>query len=236
MKKLLTFVLSLTSLLTALTVVTAADIASISLDVGYNNHYVVDGVSYAKQTPYAGIGAVKSLKYVDVYVGGLYVSDGTKDQSHWLVGAGKTVSVNKDFGLRLDGTAIRHQTAASGLPNSTELSPKLALQNDWVTPYIRGSFNLDLHQNGYFVGAERVQKLPLGFTLTPAVEWGRVTDYDAVHVKGTLARPFTTGFGTFTPFAEVGWFDNSLQYAKSVYARNMLDNTVVYNVGLRLTF
>jgi hypothetical protein len=235
MKMLLTFVLSLLTTLT-LTVVTATDIASISLDTGYNNHYVVDGVSYAKQTPYAGIGAVRALKYADVYVGGLYVSDGSKDQSHWLVGAGKTVSVNTDFSLRLDGTAIRHQTAASGLPNSTELSPKLALQNDWVTPYIRGSFNLDLEQNGYFVGAERVQKLPFGFTLTPAVEWGRVTDYDAIHVKGTLAHPFTTEFGTVTPFVDVGWFDSSLKNAKSVYANNVFDNTVVYNVGLRVSF
>ena len=74
------------------------------------------------------------------------------------------------------------------------------------------------------------------YRVPPAVEWGRVTDYDAIHVKGTLARPFTTGFGTVTPFAEVGWFDNSLKNAKSVYANNVLDNTVVYNVGLRLSF
>lgn len=234
MKKLL---ISIVALLTAVSVVKAADVADINVEAGYNNYYAVNGVAYATDVPYAGIGAVKSLKYADVYVGGLLLADGNQDQSHWTVGLGKSVSLWKDFAARVDGNVIRHQTVSSGIPNSTEFGVKLAVQNPYVTPYVRGAFNIELNQNAYFVGAERAQKLPFGLVLTPAVEWGTSTSYQAINAKGTLTRPITFAWGTVTPFAEVGWFNNGVfDVAEKVYAVSRFDNTVVYNAGLRLSF
>lgn len=234
MKKLVLLVLSVFA---ALSVARAADIANFNVDAGYNNYYVVNGVAYAQDTAYAGVGAVKSLKYADVYVGGLLTADSGNEQSHWFVGAGKSLSLNKDFSVRLDGTALRHQTSTVGIDNSTELGAKLALQNPWVTPYVRGAFNFELHQNAYFFGAERAQKLPFGFVLTPSVEWGKSTSYEAINARGSLTRPVTFAWGTVTPYAEVGWFHNNVFDATAkAFALGRFDNDVVYSAGLKLSF
>ena len=234
MKKLVLLVMSLFA---ALSVARAADVANISLEGGYNNAYVVNGVAYAQDVPYASIGALKSLKYADVYVGGTLLADGQQDQSHWLVGAGKNLYTWKQFTARLDGNVIRHQTAGSGLANSTETGVKLALQNPWVTPYVRGAFNFELHQNAYFFGAERAQKLPYGFVLTPAVEWGKSTDYESFNAKASLTRPVSFGWGSVTPFAEVGWYNNGVYDAAArAFAVARFDNDVVYTAGIKVTF
>lgn len=234
MKKLVLLVMSLFA---ALSVARAADIANLSLEGGYNNAYVVNGVAYAQNTPYASVGALKSLKFADVYVGGTLLANGSQDQSHWLVGAGKNLYTWNQITARLDADVIRHQTAGSGLVNSTETGVKLALQNPWVTPYVRGAFNFELHQNAYFVGAERAQKLPFGLVLTPAVEWGRSTSYEAFNAKASLTRPVTFAWGSVTPFAEVGWFNNgSYDAAAKAFAVTRFDNDVVYSAGLKLTF
>jgi len=225
------------SMFAALSVASAADIANFNVDVGYNNYYVVNGVAYAQDTPYAGVGAVKSFKYADVYVGGLLTADSSQEQSHWFVGAGKSVSLWKEFSARLDGTVLRHQTDSVGIPNSTELGAKLALQNPWVTPYVRGAFNLELNQNAYFFGAERAQKLPYGFVITPAVEWGKSTSYEAFNVKGSLTRPVTFAWGTVTPYAEVGLYNNNVfDVAAKRYSIGRFDNDVAYTAGLKLSF
>lgn len=237
MNKVSKLVLTVLSVITVLSVAKAADIANFTIDSGYNNNYVVNGVTYAKDTPFVNIGAVKSLKYADVYIGGVLTADSNNEQSHWLVGAGKSVAINKDFSIRVDGVALRHQTSTVGIDNSTELGTKVALQNPWVTPYVRGSFNLELHQNAYFVGAERAQKLPFGFVLTPSVEWGKSTSYEAFNVKSSLTRPFTFAWGTLSPYAEVGWYNNNVfDVAEKTYALNRFDNDVVYTAGIKLSF
>ena len=234
MKKLVLLVMSLFA---ALSVARAADIANLSLEGGYNNYYVVNGVAYAQDLPYASIGALKSFKYADVYIGGTLLANGNQDQSHWLVGAGKNLYTWNQFTARLDGSVIRHQTGGSVLGNSTETGVKLALQNPWVTPYVRGAFNFELHQNAYFVGAERAQKLPFGLVLTPAVEWGKSTSYEAFNAKASLTRPVTFAWGSVTPFAEVGWFHNgNYDAAAKAFAINRFDNDVVYSAGLKLSF
>lgn len=233
MKKLLALLLSL---LTATLYVSATDFASLSLDAGYNNYYVVNGVSYANETPYASLGALKSLKYADVYAGATLLTDDGKDQTHWLVGSGKNLYTFKDFTARLDATAQRHQTESVGIPNSTELGVKLAIQNPWVTPYVRGIFNLELDQNGYAFGAERAQKLPYGFVITPGVEWGTLTDYRYINVKGVLTRPIEFSFGTVTPYASVGWYDTDFNVTKYNFATTQFNDSVVYTAGVKLSF
>lgn len=238
MKKLV--VLFVCTLLTVVNLARSADFASVTVEGGYNNSYVVNGVELAKEVPYAGVAAIKSLKYADVYVGGLLIANKDVDQSHWLIGAGKTLSVwdSKNVALRADANVLRHQTSSIGIENSTEFGVKLALQNPLITPYVRGSFNLELEQKGYFFGAERAQKLPFGFVLTPAVEWGRVTDYDTIHAKAELTRPFTFAWGAVTPFAGIGWYDNPEWNSASTtkFALRRFQSDTVYNAGLKFSF
>jgi len=233
-------VLVLLSVLAALAT-SAGDNANISVEAGYNNQYIVNGVSRSEGTAFVGVGAVKSLKYADVYLGGTLLANGDLDQSHWTLGAGKEVDVWKDvFSARADATVTRHQSGNFGIPNSTEFGAKLALPNKLATPYVRGSFDIDLDQKGAFVGIERAQKLPFGFVITPAVEYGKVfgdtSDYTAVNAKATLTRPFEFSFGVLTPFASVGWYDNNFKAASYNWATREFSGDVVYSGGLRLTF
>jgi hypothetical protein len=233
-------VLVLLSVLAALAT-SAGDNANISVEAGYNNQYIVNGVARSEGTAFVGVGAVKSLKYADVYLGGTLLANGDLDQSHWTLGAGKEVDVWKDvFSARADATVTRHQAGNFGIPNSTEFGAKLALPNKLATPYVRGSFDIDLDQKGAFVGIERAQKLPFGFVITPAVEYGKVfgdtSDYTAVNAKATLTRPFEFSFGVLTPFASVGWYDNNFKAASYNWATREFSGDVVYSGGLRLTF
>jgi len=90
------------------------------------------------------------------------------------------------------------------------------------------------------VGVERAQKLPLGFVITPAVEYGRVfgttSDYTAVNAKATLSRPFECSFGVVTPFASVGWYDNNFDVSKYNWATREFSGDLVYTGGLKFTF
>jgi len=236
MKKLLVLVALLVSY-----VVTAQSNSNISVEVGYNNQYIVNGVARSEGSPFVGVGAVKSLKYADVYLGGTLLADGDRDQSHWTLGAGKEVNVWKDvFSARADATITRHQAGSFGIPNSTEFGVKLALPNKLATPYVRGAFDIDLDQRGVFVGIERAHKLPYGFVITPGVEYGKIFgnigDYTAVNGKATLTRPFELSIGVLTPFASVGWFDNNFSTAKYNWATREFSGDVVYSAGLKLTF
>lgn len=229
-------VLVLVSLLVSLTV-TAADNSNISVEAGYNSQYIVNGVARSEGTAFVGLGVVKSLKYADVYLGGILLADGDQDQSHWTLGAGKEVSVWTDvFSARLDTTVTRHQAGNFGIPNSTEFGIKLALPNKYVTPYVRGFYDVDLRQSGVFVGVERVQKLPYGFFVTPCVEYGNVEDYTAVNAKVSLTRPFEFSFGVLSPFVSVGWYDNNFYAHNYNWATREFNGDVVYSGGLRLAF
>lgn len=216
----------------------AADKAAVAfvVDAGYNNYYLVNGVVRAEDTPHVAAGVVKSFKYVDAYASATLLPNDGLDQSHWTLGLGKGLSVTKDLTARIDGTVTRHQSGVTGVENSTEFGAKLTLQNSVITPYVRGAFDIDLDQNGVFVGVERVQKLPLGFTVTPALEYGHSTDYQTICMKGTLTRPVATAIGTVTPYVEVGLYDNDFDSGASGFATRELDNDVVYSAGLRLSF
>jgi len=227
---------SLLAVLCAALVVNAADSASIGVEAGYNNHYIVNGVSRADGTPFIGVNAIKSLKYADVYAGGTLLPNEGSDQSHWTLGAGKSFGLSEKFSLRATADVTRHQSGIAGIPNSTEFGAKVALNNPYVTPYVRGAFDIDLDQQGVFVGLSRTQNLFYGFTVTPAVEYGYVAEYTAVNAKATLARPFTFSFGNVTPYAEVGWFDNNFDGTKYNWATREFSGTVVYAAGLKLTF
>lgn len=227
-------VLTMLSVLTVTLVmyVSAADPSSITVETGYNNHYVVNGVAKTDESAFIGVGAIKSLKFADVYLGGTLLPNYGIDQSHWFIGSGKSLSISDDISLRGDVTTTRHQSGVAGIPNSTEFGVKLAVPNLWLTPFVRGSFDVDLDQQGVFVGVQRTQQLPVGFTLTPIVEYGHVNEYTAVSAKLNLSR----AIGSFVPYFEAGWYDNEFEQSKYKFATREFNGTFVYSAGIKYKF
>ena len=214
----------------------AQNSSSIGASVGYNNNYVVNGVVRAKPAPFFNFDATKSLKYADLYIGGILLPNNNLDQSHWTAGVGNKFDLFGDFALRSDATVTRHQSGIAGIPNSTEVGLKVALQNPYATPYVRGSYDYNLDQTGVAAGIYREQVLPYGFYITPLAEYGRYTDYETLTVKASLTRPFTTPVGVITPFAEVAWLDNDFSVGKYNFALKEASGTVLYAAGISLKF
>ena len=185
-------------------IASAQDKSSISVEAGYNNHYIDQ---YTHQSS-------------------------SSHQSHWFVGSGKSISLFQKVSLRGDATVTRHQAGTVGIQNSTEFGAKLALANPWVTPYVRGTFDIDLDQRGVFVGLQRAQTLPWGFIVTPSAEYGYVNTYKSLSAKINLSRPI----GSFVPYAEAGWFDNDFDSSKYKFSTREFSGDVVYAAGLKYTF
>lgn len=214
----------------------AENSSTIGTSVGYNNNYTVNGVIRAKPAPFFTFDASKSLKYADLYIGGILLPNNNLDQSHWTAGAGNKFNLFGDFAVRTDATVTRHQSGVTGIPNSTEVGLKVALQNPYVTPYVRGSYDYNLDQTGVAAGFYREQALPYGFKITPLAEYGRYTDYETLTFKASLTRPFETVVGTVTPFAEVSWLDNDFSAGKYNFALKEASGTVLYAAGISLKF
>lgn len=205
-----------------------------SIDAGYTSAYVVNGTARTKNRPFAGLAVSADYGVVDVYVGGTVVPGSTSlDESHWYAGVGKSYVVNTNFTLRGDLQVFRHQSAIVGGVNSTEGVFKLALQNKYVTPYIKGVYDFNLDQYGYIVGGERATDVFGLFVATPSVEYGQLTDYDFVAVKLRVSRQIIKHLEAF---GEVGWYDNDFSVSKYNFAVKEFSGDVVASGGLRWVF
>jgi hypothetical protein len=111
----------------------------------------------------------------------------------------------------------------------------LALENSFFTPYIRGSYDIDLQQSGGSVGIYRTFKLPYSFAITPLGEYTRYTDYEAYIGKVSLTRPIETPVGVLTPFVDVSYVKNNFFTQNVNFATTRLDGVVV-STGLNLAF
>lgn len=210
--------------------------SSIGASVGFNNNYTVNGVVRARPAAFFDFDATKSLKYADLYIGGILLPNNNLDQSHWTAGAGNKFNLFGDFAVRTDATVTRHQSGNPGVANSTEVGLKVALQNPYATPYVRGSYDYNLDQTGVSAGIYREQALPFGFKITPLAEYGRYTDYEYLTFKASLTRPFETVVGVVTPFASVAWVDNDFSVGKYNFALKELSGDVLYTAGISLKF
>lgn len=205
-----------------------------SVNAGYTTHYIVNGLSKTEGEAFAGLNVGTTYFGVDTYLGGVVLpAINGLDESHWNLGVGKTFEVAETVGLRADLSVWRHQSAIIGGRNSIELTPKIALQNKIVTPYIKGSYDFNIDQAGYIVGLERATDVFGWFTITPSVEYGKFTDYKTVAAKVSVTRTF---FNHLQPFAEVGWYDNDFDPTKYNIATREFSGDVVAVGGLRWTF
>lgn len=211
---------------------TIASDASVGVSAGYNNQYVVNGVARSNDSAFVGVTAYKETEHIDVYFNGILLPDSAFDQSHWTAGLSKTVFDLKYLDVKVSADATRHQSGVIGVPNSTEFGAKLTLDNDYLVPYVRYTSDIDLDQSGWFAGVYRVQPLPLGFTVTPLVEYGQLDDYTAVAAKVTLARPIKN----VTPFVEVGWLDNDFDVTNYNFATREYDGDITLTAGINVVF
>ena len=231
MKKILT----LLSLITSLFATKAfAENVKASTEAGYMSHYIVNGVARTEAQAFGGVNIGATYFGIDASLGGTVIPvSSALDESHWVAGLGKGFKVLEGVTVRLDGQAFRHQTAIPGAPNSTEVAGTLALENIVVTPYIKGSHDLDLDQTGYIVGLKRPTDVFGWFTITPLVEYGKFTDYDFKTAKVTVSKVL---FNHLEPFAEVGYYDNNFGVSKYNFAIKELHNAVVAVGGIRWNF
>lgn len=231
MKKILT----LLSLITSLFATKAfAENVKASTEAGYMSHYIVNGVARTEAQAFGGVNIGATYFGIDASLGGTVIPvSSALDESHWVAGLGKGFKVLEGVTVRLDGQAFRHQTAIPGAPNSTEVAGTLALENIVVTPYIKGSHDLDLDQTGYVVGLKRPTDVFGWFTITPLVEYGKFTDYDFKAAKVTVSKVL---FNHLEPFAEVGYYDNNFGVSKYNFAIKELNDSVVAVGGIRWNF
>ena len=63
-----------------------------SINAGYNNHYIVNGLAKTGGQAFAGFNIGSTYFGVDGYVGGVILPDANSiDESHWNVGVGKAI-------------------------------------------------------------------------------------------------------------------------------------------------
>lgn len=205
-----------------------------SFEAGYTSTYLVNGLSRTKATPFAGVGLGSTYYGVDVGVSGtiLPVSENL-DESHWAFNVGKGFELFEGVVLRTDGSVIRHQAGDPNIPNSTEANIKVALSNIVFTPYVKGVYDINLEQYGYGVGLERPTSVFGWFTVTPALEYIKLSDSANAIAKIGVSRTF---FDHLTAFAEITYIKNDFDVSTFNFARKELDGEVVGAGGLRWTF
>jgi hypothetical protein len=150
-----------------------------------------------------------------------------------MAGLGRGFKLIEGLTLRADAQAFRHQTAIPNAPNSTEVAAIVALENVVVTPYLKGSYDLNLEQSGYIVGLKRPTDAFGWFTITPVLEYGKFSDYETVSAKVGVSRVF---FNHLEPFAEVGYYDNNFSVKNYNFAVKELNGTVMAMGGIRWNF
>jgi len=226
----------LLSVLTSVAVFAAQSDSNVTASVegGYATHYIVNGLAKTKGDPFFGAKIGASYSLADVYAAGTVIPNGaTFDESHWLMGVGKTLKLSDMFGVRVDAYGQRHQSSIQGGINSTETDVGLAITNKFITPYIRGSYDLDINQRGYFIGGERPTSVFGLFTATPTVEYGKLTDYTTLSVRLKVSRVL---FGHVEPFVEVGWYDNTFSVSKYNFAVKQFKGDIEAQAGIRWNF
>jgi len=231
MKRILTLLSLIASLFAAKAL---AENLKASTEAGYTTHYMVNGLARTDAQAFAGVKLGATYYTIDTYLGGTIVptSNGL-DESHWMAGLGRGFKLIDGVNLRVDTQAFRHQTSIPGAPNSTEVAAIVALENIVVTPYIKGSHDLNLEQSGYIVGLKRPTDFFGLFTLTPSAEYGKFSDYETISAKIGVSRVF---FNHLEPFAEVGYYDNRFSVSNYNFAVKELNGTVVAMGGIRWNF
>ena len=209
---------------------------SASIEGGYTTEYLVYGVSYADNAPLAGFNIGAQYFGVDFGVNGTALpSSAGLNQSVWGLGLGKsfTLSEPQKISLRATGNVNRFLTGGSTIPDTTFADVGLALENPYVTPYVKGAYGVEVDQLGVIGGLKRDFDVFGLFTATPAVEYGYFTDYQYYTAKIGVSR---TLFAHLEVFAEGAFVDNKFDGPVGAFAIKQLDNAFIGTGGIRWRF
>lgn len=203
-----------------------------SVEAGYTSSYIVNGLSKTGSEAFAGFDMGSTYYGVDAYIGATVLTSGSGlGDNHFKVGLGKDFGLSEGFSVRVDALALQHQTAASA--NSTETRLKLSLDNQYVTPYVTGVYDITLEQSGYIVGLQKTISIFGLFDLTPSVEYGSLTDYSVATAKIAASRVI---FGHVQLFGEFAWIDNDFDVQNYNFANKQFSEDLVGNIGVRWNF
>ena len=231
-------VLSLLSVIASVNIVAEGESKlKASVNAGYTSNYIVNGLAKTGSQAFAGVDIGTEYYGIDTYVGATVLGAGTGlDELHANVGVGKSINLFETFSLKADAQIFQHQVAVGA--NSTEGRLTLALDNKYITPYVVGTYDLDVanrgySQKGYIVGLRRQFDVFSLFTLTPSVEYGQMTDYETASVKIDASKVL---WDNLEVFGQVGWFDNNFDVVNYNFATEQFVGDVAASAGVRWNF
>ena len=232
------FILSLLSIVVSANII-AEDESKLkaSVNAGYTSNYIVNGLAKTGSQTFVGVDVGTQYFGIDTYVGAVTLNAGEGlGELHGNVGIGKAIDLFDGFSLRGDAQVFEHQVVQGA--SSTEGRITLSLDNKYITPYVVGTYDLNVadqgfSQRGYIVGLKKSFDIDGLFTLTPSVEYGQLTDYNTVNAKVDVSR---TLWEKLEFFGQVGWFDNSFDVANYNFATEEFGGEIVTTAGLRWNF
>jgi hypothetical protein len=232
------FILSLLSIVVSANIMAEGESKlKASVNAGYTSNYIVNGLAKTGSQAFAGVDIGTEYYGIDTYVGATVLDAGTGlDELHANVGVGKSINLFETFSLKADAQIFQHQVAVGA--NSTEGRLTLALDNKYITPYVVGTYDLDVanrgySQKGYIVGLRRQFDVFSLFTLTPSVEYGQMTDYETASVKIDASKVL---WDNLEVFGQVGWFDNNFDVVNYNFATEQFVGDVAASAGVRWNF
>jgi len=232
------FILSLLSIIVSVNIVAEGESTlKASVNAGYTSNYIVNGLAKTGSQAFAGVDISTKYYGIDAYVGAVTLNAGQGlGELHGNVGIGKSLNIFDGFSLRGDAQIFQHQVAQGA--SSTEGRLSLSLDNKYVTPYVVGTYDLDIAgagylQKGYIVGIKKSFDIDGFFTITPSIEYGKMTDYDVLGAKLDVSRTF---WEKLEIFGTVGWFDNNFDVTNYNFAVEEFTGDIAASAGVRWHF
>lgn len=207
-----------------------------SIEGGYSTEYLVYGVTYASDAPFAGFNIGAEYLGVDFGVNGKVLpSSAGLNQSVWGVGLGKAFKVADGFSVRATGNVNRYLTGSSIVADTTFADVGLALENKYFTPYVKGAYGVEVNQYGVLAGVYKTFSLFKIVDVTPTFEYGYFNDYQYYLGKIGISRVL---FSHLEVFAEGAYVDNNFNTSAAPvnFAIKSLNNQLIGTGGVRWNF
>jgi len=207
-----------------------------SIKGGYSTEYLVYGVTYASDAPFAGFAIQAEYFGIEFGVNGIATpSSNGLNQSAWGIGLGKNFKVTQNVSAHLTGEVRRYLTGTSPVPDTTFSEVGLALENSLVTPYVKGAYGVEVNQYGVVAGAKKDINVLKLFTLTPTFEYGYFNDYQYYLGKVGISKVF---FNHLEVFAEGAYVDNNFNTGTAPvnFALKSLNGEFIGTGGVRWNF
>jgi len=205
-----------------------------SIEGGYSTEYLVYGVTYASDAPFAGFNIGAEYLGIDFGVNGKVLpSSAGLNQSVWGIGLSKAFKLNETFSVRATGNVNRYLTGSSIVADTTFADVGLALENKYFTPYVKGAYGVEVNQYGVIGGVYRIFNLFNIVNFTPTFEYGYFNDYRYYLGKVGISKTF---FNHLEIFAEGAYVNNLIGVPNLTFATKALTDQLIGTGGIRWHF